>query len=155
MEEGRERMRCSSCGFVFYQNAKPTSSVIIVNDKGEVLLGRRGHEPHKGQWDVIGGFLEVDEHPETGAKREAKEETGTDVDLLELLGVFMDVHEQYDHTLNFCYIAHIRSGELTPNQEINEFAWFGPTELPEIIAFKNGRNMLNAWLTKQNLPSKY
>ena len=78
--ENKTRLQCASCGFIFYQNAKPTASVLIENNKGEILLTRRAIEPLKGYWDTAGGFCEEDEHPENAARREIKEELGIDIE---------------------------------------------------------------------------
>ena len=57
-------------------NAKPTGSALVVRE-GRVPLVRRAIEPARGAWDIPGGFLEHDEHPEAGAVRELQEGTGS------------------------------------------------------------------------------
>ena len=144
---------CNKCGNIVYLNSKPTASTLIV-DGNKVLLGKRRIEPKKGKWDVIGGFLEYSEHPEDGAKREAKEETGLDIEIEKLLGIFMDEYETDKYaTLNICYVARVVGGEETPGDDIEELKWFEPTELPKDIAFKNGKDMLEEWLVKSNFNS--
>lgn len=152
-QEGRNRLVCASCGFIFYQNAKPTASSIIERG-GKILLGQRAAEPSKGMWDVIGGFLEPDEHPEVGAKREASEETGLEVEVVSLLGIFMDTYFNF-YTLNICYIVRIVSGIEQPGDDIAKLKWFDADSLPEDIAFKNGKDMINAWLEKNGKPKKF
>ena len=133
--DGHERLVCVSCGFIFYQNSKPTSSVLIV-EQGRVLLVRRGIEPFKGWWDIPGGFLELGEHPEAGAIRETKEETGLLIEPVELLGVFMDCYgESGEHTLNLCYLAELIGGQPRPASDVTELQWFELDALPEKIAF--------------------
>ncbi len=145
----KEKFTCSKCNNVIYLNSKPTASTLIV-DGDRVLLGKRRSEPEKGKWDVIGGFLEYAEHPEVGAKREAKEETGMDVEIERLLGIFMDEYgpDKYP-TLNIVYIAKIISGEPIPGDDIEELKWFPSNELPNNVAFKNGRNMLKTWVEQK------
>ncbi|MDD4902778.1 MAG: NUDIX hydrolase [Patescibacteria group bacterium] len=118
----------------------------MIIDGDKVLLGKRCIEPEKGKWDVIGGFLEYGEHPEAGARREAREETGFDIEIEKLLGIYMDIYgpEKYS-TLNICYIAKIVSGEVKPGDDIEELKWFSASELPE-VAFQNGKDMLRDWL---------
>ncbi len=148
----QNKFTCSACSFVFYLNSKPTASTIIVSGN-KILLGKRRIEPSKGKWDVIGGFLDLGEQPEDGAKREAKEETGLDVEIEGCLGFFIDTYETTgDKTLNICFVAKVLSGEATPGDDIEELAWFATHELPKDIAFQNGQDMLNAYLKKMNNP---
>ena len=59
----------------------------IFNDRGEVLLQRRGDS---NKWGFPGGAVEPGETPEMTAVREAKEETGLDVSVVQLIGVYTD-----------------------------------------------------------------
>jgi len=64
-----------------------TADIVIEIDGGIVLVRRR-HEPLG--WALPGGFVDVGESVVQAARREAKEETGLDVELTELLGVYSD-----------------------------------------------------------------
>lgn len=141
-----ERLVCSVCGFVFYQNSKPCASAIVVRD-GKVLLARRAIEPFKGWWDLPGGFLELGEHPEAGMVRELLEETGLTVRPAELLGIYMDWYgDSEEASLTLTYLAEIVSGVPKPASDVAELAWFGPNELPQQIAFAyNNRQALDDW----------
>jgi len=140
---------CRQCGFVFYVNSKPTASTLIIKDS-KVLLGKRVIEPAKGMWDVIGGFLDLGELPEDGAKREAKEETGLDVKIESLVGFFVDTYgDTGDVTLNIYYTASVVGGEMRAQDDVEELRWFTIDEIPKEIAFKNSRDMLDVWLAKK------
>jgi ADP-ribose pyrophosphatase YjhB (NUDIX family) len=133
--EEHERLVCGVCGFIFYRNSKPCSSVLILQE-GKVLLVRRMVEPFLGWWDIPGGFLEPGEHPEEGAIRETREETGLEVELVSLLGMWMDVYgADNDPTLNLCYIGQITGGQEKAGTDAGELAWFAIRTLPEKIAF--------------------
>lgn len=137
--------RCHNCGEHVYLNSAPTASTLIV-DGHLVLLGKRCKEPSLGMWDVIGGFLDYGEHPHDAAIREAKEETGYDVEIIDQLGVFMDVYGKSERsTLNMCFTAKIVGGNERPNDDISELKWFSANDLPKDIAFNNGKKMLEAW----------
>src|SRR4051812_836038 len=64
-----------------------TTDVIIETPGGIVLVRRRNPPPG---WALPGGFVDYGESVPAAARREAKEETGLDVELLELLGVYSD-----------------------------------------------------------------
>lgn len=145
-QQNPQELSCSACNSIFYLNSKPTASVIIAQDN-RVLLGRRKTEPSKGEWDVIGGFLNLGEKPEDGAKREVKEETGLSVELGDMLGFFMDSYGTTgEETLNICYTAKVLGGTQIPGDDIKELRWFSHNDLPKRIAFKNGEEMLKAWV---------
>lgn len=136
---------CSHCGRTHYQNSKPCAGALIVRD-GCVLLVKRAVEPFKGYWDIPGGFLEAGEHPLDGMLREVREETGLEVHVNELLGVYMDryaIDGEEIFTLNHYYIVEPLSGELRAMDDISAFEWFPLDALPpEGIAFEHERAVL-------------
>jgi ADP-ribose pyrophosphatase YjhB (NUDIX family) len=133
--DGRERLVCVDCRFVFYQNPKPCASVLVLH-RGQLLLVRRGIEPYRGWWDIPGGFLEADEHPEAGAIREVQEETGLLIRPVELLGIFMDTYGPTgEHTLNLCYVAELLGGQPRPASDVTDLHWFDLEALPDKVAF--------------------
>ena len=70
---------CAQCGFTFYQNPRASTAAFILNNKGELLVAKRGKEPAKGTLDLPGGFVDNNENAEEGMAREIKEETGLTV----------------------------------------------------------------------------
>ncbi len=143
------RQVCAGCGRVHYRNAKPTGSALVVRD-GRVLLVRRAIEPARGAWDIPGGFLEHDEHPEAGAVRELQEETGLDIRIAGLLGIYLDVYPygdptDSDTTLNLVYLATAPAGEPRPADDADAIGWFGPDELPDNLAFAHMAAALADW----------
>jgi 8-oxo-dGTP diphosphatase len=146
-----ERQVCEQCGRIHYRNAKPSVSVLIVRD-GRVLLLRRGTAPARGQWDLPGGFLEADEHPEAGAVREAREEVGLAITLTGLLGIYMGVYgstSDPEHILNLVYLATAPRGEPCRSAEASELAWFAPGALPVALAFAHNQAALIDWHARQ------
>jgi 8-oxo-dGTP diphosphatase len=137
-----ERLVCSGCGFVFYQNSKPCVGALVM-DQGKLLLIKRAIAPFKGYWDIPGGFLEPGEHPETGVVREILEETGLHIQLGELLGIFMDVYETSgDPTLTIFYTATVAAGEARAGSDAMHLQWFDLEALPQQIAFKSAHEVL-------------
>jgi ADP-ribose pyrophosphatase YjhB (NUDIX family) len=151
--EGRERDRCDACGKLWYENAKPCAGALVV-DGGRVLLVKRAIEPFLGCWDLPGGFLEADEHPADGARREVLEETGLEVEIGGLVGIYVDTYQPgtepvfWHHSLNIFFVARPTGGRLASNAEASEVRWFALDALPplEAIAYENGRRALQDFL---------
>ena len=149
--KGSEPPECKRCDITYYTNAKPTASVLPVRG-GKVLLAVRGREPHKGYYGGIGGFMEAHELPEEAALREAKEETGLDMKIVELLGIYNDVYgSDGDRTLNFHYIAEIVGGEMRPMDDVAGLEWFDINNTPPNLGFQNTKDALadlKIWYSK-------
>lgn len=72
--KGENTWYCPSCEQDYYNNPKPCVELAIFNHKGEVLLSERAHEPHKGKYDMPGGFIDMGETAEEAVLREVDEE---------------------------------------------------------------------------------
>lgn len=105
---------------------------------GKVLLARRGVEPYKGYWDIPGGFLEPGEHPEAGAIRELAEETGLEIRLNGLLGMYMDRYGvDGAWIINIYYLAEVVGGTLSVMDDVAALEWFAPQDIPTEFAFEH------------------
>jgi ADP-ribose pyrophosphatase YjhB (NUDIX family) len=144
--EGRHAV-CRACGFEEWGSAAPAVDALVVRD-GRVLLARRGVEPHRGAWDLPGGFLEEDEDPLDALRRELREETGLEVEPGPFLGTAI---ERYDGhaVLILSWLAAAAHGEPRAADDVAELAWFGPHELPpaEEFAFAWHPRLLAAWVS--------
>ena len=86
--EGRPRPVCEACGRVTYVDPKLAVAVLVVRDD-LVLLGKRGASTREpGKWSFPAGFVERGERVEVAAVREGREETGLDLTLGPLVGLF-------------------------------------------------------------------
>lgn len=154
----RPRRVCPACGRIHWRNAKPCAGALVVRN-GKVLLVRRAVEPFLGHWDIPGGFCEVDEHPTETAIREVREETGLEIELTGLLGLWLDDYAPADSTdgegnatLNVYYLARPLTRSLRAGDDADGMAWFAPKALPQRIAFANGRQALTAWAASDTTP---
>lgn len=139
---GSEPPYCSRCDITYYRNAKPCASVLPIKD-GKVLLAKRGQDPYKGAYDTIGGFMEANELPEAAALREAKEETGLDMKIVTLLGIYNDQYgDGGDRTLNLHYIAEVMGGEMRAMDDVAELEWVDIKDVPLKEGFQNTRDGL-------------
>lgn len=142
IDQGSEPAHCSNCDTTYYRNAKLCASVLPIKD-GKVLLGKRGNEPFKGAYDIIGGFMEADELPEAAATREAKEETGLDIKITSLLGIYSDRYgEDGDYTLNLHYIGEVIGGDMKPMDDLVALEWVPISDVPLDEGFQNTKDGL-------------
>lgn len=147
--EDRERLVCQECGFIFYCNPKVAAGA-LVEKAGQVLLARRGIPPGRGLWCLPSGFVECDESPEEAAVREVKEETGLEVALDGLLGIYTYWDDPRGPGILILYRGHVVGGELSPSHEVTEVAFFSPHSLPTDIAFAGHQRVLAEWRSRDS-----
>lgn len=98
----------------------------IFDDQGRVLLVHQTYQGNKWAWP--GGVVEEHEAPWTAVVREVKEETGLDVHVVRLIGVY---HVADRNSLGFQFLCNVDGGELhVDGQEICEARFFDPARMP-------------------------
>ncbi len=144
--EARELEACSGCGFVLWHDPKVVTIVVVENDRGNVVVGRRGIEPGYGLWCLPGGYVNDDEHPADSASRECREEIGADVEILGLLGVYHIRKRDAPSMIGIAYRARLRPGAVpVAGSEMLEIDAFPGDRLPE-LAFTSHREAMSDWL---------
>ena len=107
----------------------------VVVHRNRVLLIRRGHEPLKGEWSIPGGLVELGEELADGVRRELKEETGLEVEPLEVLTVFDRITRDGDrvryHYVIVDYVCRRRGGRLQPDSDVDDARWVRREDLPQ------------------------
>ncbi|MFP4167462.1 MAG: NUDIX domain-containing protein [Desulfonatronovibrionaceae bacterium] len=130
-----EYKACPHCGqpVSYYRNPVPTVDIIIFTPPDRVLLVRRRNRPVG--WALPGGFVDYGESAEEAAKREALEETGLEVILDGLLGVYS--HPDRDprqHTLSTVFTAHPKDNTLPrAGDDAGETGFFPLSGLPRLV----------------------
>lgn len=95
--EGQKWPRhCGNCGNTSYLNPLPVVVVLLPVGRGLVVI-RRNIEPQKGTLTLPGGYLDLGETWQEGARRELHEETGIDISRSEVR--LYDVQNGLDDTL--------------------------------------------------------
>ncbi|MBZ5514117.1 MAG: NUDIX hydrolase [Acidobacteriia bacterium] len=107
----------------------------VVIHRGRALLVRRGGEPLKGEWSIPGGLVELGEELEQATRRELKEETGLDIEPLEVLEVFDRIFRDGDrvryHFVIVDYVCRYKRGRLRPASDVLEARWVRREDLPK------------------------
>ncbi|MGB1249608.1 MAG: NUDIX domain-containing protein [Candidatus Promineifilaceae bacterium] len=111
------------------------SGVVVYNDQGHILLQKR---TDFDEWGIPGGALDLGESLSECAVREVLEETGLQVAINDLVGVYSEpkydvLYPNGDETQQFTMIvtAHVVGGQLAPDLvETSELWWCPPEQLP-------------------------
>jgi len=134
---GRTRPACA-CGYVHWRNPAPAVGVVTLME-GKVLWVRRAFEPRKGLWSLPAGFLEWEEDPRAGARREALEETGLEMEIGEVFEALAGDDDPRTRALLVLFWAEITGGEERAGDDASELAWFPAEAPPPDIAWESHR----------------
>lgn len=140
---------------VMYRNPAPTVDILIHEPGRGIVLIRRRNEPPG--WALPGGFIDYGESAEAAAVREAREETGLDVELTGLVGVYSEPgRDPRHHTLSVVYAARVRGGTgavpvtgpvagPVAGDDAADARFFAPDDLPHPMAFDHAK-IIADWL---------
>ena len=114
------------------------ATVLVQDGQGRLLLLRRSDNQC---WGPPGGAAELGESIEETARRETLEETGLEIEGLELFSVFSGAEQYYrypngDEVYNVAivYICRAIRGQVRLSTEHTEWGWFALSELPEELS---------------------
>jgi 8-oxo-dGTP diphosphatase len=106
---------------------------LIIQDN-RILLVERGREPLKGWWSLPGGAVETGERLEDALRREVREETGLEVEIVGLIEIFeriiLDATNQPEyHYILMDYLCRPVGGTLCAADDACNAAWFTEPDL--------------------------
>ena len=109
----------------------------VVWKDGKVLMVQRGRPPRQGIWSLPGGLQLLGETVAEGIRREIREETGVEIELLGLVEVVDSVQQDptgrvlYHYTI-IDYAARWLSGEAVAGDDAAAAAWIDPADLDRL-----------------------
>lgn len=139
---GRYRLTCTSCTYIFYENPIVGVACIVIDEKNRILLGRRGRGKYKGLWCIPCGYVEYEEDVHEAAVREFKEETNLDVELVRVYSVHSNFHDPKKHTVGVWFLARVVGGDLKAGDDLDVVNYFELDNLPP-LAFPTDHLVIN------------
>lgn len=121
-----------------YPHPAVTTDIVIFTirqDELKVLLINRGLPPYQGMWALPGGFVNLDESLEEGARRELEEETGVADVYLEQLYTFGEPdRDPRERVITVAYYALVPTDEIDikAGSDAEGVSWIGMQDLPEL-----------------------
>jgi ADP-ribose pyrophosphatase YjhB (NUDIX family) len=140
----KEKRVCPVCDKKIYDHYIVGSGGILEIDN-KILLLKRAHEPFIDHYNLPSGHVNDDESPEEAAIREVYEETGLQVGIDSLFGIyFFDDHPD-GYGINIVYKCFKTGGKLKETIEAKESRFFSINEIPENIAGGGHNKAINDW----------
>ena len=116
---------------------------VVVTD-GALLMVQRNQEPAKGLWTLPGGRVEHGEYIEDALRREVSEETGIDIEVDRLLGIFEVVGDPHFVILDFLATA---ASQMEPRAatDVAQARWVPLDEVEKMELTQRLVETLRAW----------
>lgn len=108
---------------------------VVIWRADQVLLIRRGQPPRENEWSLPGGRQELGETVAEAARREAREETGLEITVRDVVAVVDLIDRDADNRVQFHYtlidvLAEWQAGEAVAADDAAAVAWVVLDELP-------------------------
>lgn len=134
----------------------PSASTIVLNDERKILLQKRSDT---GVWALPGGAMEIGETIGEAAIRETKEETGLDVEPVDIVGIYTNPHHvvafsngEVRQQFSLCFICRLVGGELRISDESTEVGFFSPEEIEHLDMHPSIRLRIRHFLEHRDKP---
>lgn len=134
----------------------PAASAVVVNHQGRILLARRADS---GRWTIPGGGMKPGESIAQTAIRETKEETGVDIEVVSLVGIYSnpghvvefadgEVRQQF----SVCFAGRPVGGELAVSDETTDVGYFDPDEIAHMNVHQSIQLRIDHYLEQRSEP---
>ena len=111
----------------------PAASAVVTDEYGHLLLAKR---TDNNLWTIPGGTMKPGETITESALREVKEETGIDVEVVSLVGIYSNPKHVVEYSdgevrqqFSVCFACRPIGGELATSDETSEVGYFSPDEI--------------------------
>jgi 8-oxo-dGTP diphosphatase len=140
-ESNIRRLACTDCAYVFYENPVVGVAGILLNEQGQILLGRRCRGKYSGYWCIPCGYVEYHEEIHEALRREFKEESNLDIEVLNPFTAQSNFHDPDKHSVGIWFWVRITGGSLSAGDDLDELGYFDLDDLPD-LAFPTDRKVL-------------
>ena len=131
---------CDNCDRFIFEDPK-LAVVVLASKKDKLLLVKRAIEPKLGKWSFPSGYVDLGESVESAALREVKEETGMEIKINFLVGVYSSSTRPL---VLLAYGAEVSGGNVKLNHEVLDVEYFSPNSLPD-MPFPHDDEILKDW----------
>ncbi|MFJ4653961.1 NUDIX domain-containing protein [Nocardia sp. NPDC088792] len=114
----------------------PGGSALVVDERGAILMQRRSDS---GNWSFPGGIMDIGETLEQCVVRETKEESGLDIEIVALLGIYTDPEHIIEYgdgeirqEFNVTFYGRVVGGRIEVSDESTEVRFLTIDELAEL-----------------------
>ncbi len=135
----------------------PAASAIVTDKHGNILLERRSDN---NLWALPGGVMELGESISQTIIREVKEETGLDIAIDYVVGIYSDPNHiiafsdgEVRQEFSICFACKIVGGTIHSNEESLEIALFKPWDIKDLSMTQSTRLRIEHYLAE--LPQSY
>lgn len=137
-------------------NLVPAASAVVADQAGAILLIER---TDNGLWTIPGGGMEVGETIAQTAVREVKEETGLDVAVRRLVGIYSDPRHVVEYSdgevrqqFSVCFACRVTGGQLATSSESRRVGFFAPEEIKAMPVHESIRLRIRDYLDSHPEP---
>jgi ADP-ribose pyrophosphatase YjhB (NUDIX family) len=130
----------------------PAASAVVADQEGRILLHRRRDN---GFWALPGGRMELGESVAGCAVREVKEETGLDVEVTGIVGIYSDPKHVFAYDdgevrqeFSICLAATVTGGEIAVSEESHQVSYFEPGQIADLPMINSIRLRVTDFLSR-------
>ncbi len=134
----------------------PGAAAVVTDERGRVLLQQRSDS---GNWALPGGAMDIGETLAQCAVREVKEETGLDIEITGLLGIYTDPHHVVAYSdgevrqeFTVTYLGRVIGGAIAVSDESTDVRFIDPAEFDGIPIHETVRLRLHHYADGRDLP---
>lgn len=134
----------------------PSTTAVVTDEHGRIVLV---HRKDNGLWALPGGGMELGESIEDCAIREVKEETGLDIQITGLVGIYTNPHHVIEYTdgevrqqFSLCYRTTLIGGQLAYDGESTDIGWIEPHKIETLEMHPSMRLRINHYFEKRDTP---